>query len=592
MLRRLFLTSLILMLASTSTAGTFAQTATPGADPVTEDHLEWILGLFDGDAVDLTEADVEARFDQAFLDSVPAGELIATVQTLATQLGPLTQVDDQSREPGEFVGVFEAESGDHVMIAIAVDPESGLMSAFFVAPAEAPAPAATPAATPDASSMASPAASPVAASPLVDDPEAQMALHDDLVADIRAVSDPVIDAVLAGDHETLLEYVSPEIADVFQGVTIAEVTAGYTSNQVQLVFPEEGAYLFGQWNETGIQGVVIFGVGDGAVPFELQPEEPQDGDQPSGRFSGAMYPAQAELSVEFSTDTDGSLAATLDIPALGAEDQELADVQYLGERPIGELVDESVLAHGGVNTLHRADFAWGDHLLRVSVAVDVDSQQVISLQVLPAVPAPPAAPDAPEAQAAYHLPFEGLWWVFWGGDTQLTNYHAEVSSQRYAYDVVIWKDGATFQGDGTSNEDYWAWGQPVFAPADGTVVDVVNDLPDIEPNLPPDQRDAANPAGNHVVIETAEREYVFIGHLQQGSVQVAIGDEVNAGDQLGLTGNSGNTSEPHIHIHVQDSPDVLDFEASGIPLVFESAVVDGEHQEDAVPLQGSFVAPE
>ncbi|HYH13502.1 MAG TPA: hypothetical protein VD789_14175, partial [Thermomicrobiales bacterium] len=147
---RTLLLPALLLLASAQTAVVTAQPATPDTDDALQGHLEWVLGLFEGGAADLTEAEVEERFDQSFLDVVPADELIATVRPLAAQLGSLKQIDDQSRNPGEFIGVFEAESGNHVMIAIAIDSESGLVTGFFITPADASTAAGTPAAAPGA----------------------------------------------------------------------------------------------------------------------------------------------------------------------------------------------------------------------------------------------------------------------------------------------------------------------------------------------------------------------------------------------------------------------------------------------------------
>ena len=95
-----------------------------------------------------------------------------------------------------------------------------------------------------------------------------------------------------------------------------------------------------------------------------------------------------------------------------------------------------------------------------------------------------------------------------------------------------------------------------------------------------------------MVIETAENKYIFIAHMQQGPVQVEVGDEVRTGELLGLTGNSGNSSEPHTHIHIQETADILDFQAAGIPLHSGSVVVNGEPRENVSPVQGDFVAPE
>lgn len=131
-----------------------AQPATPvDLDATLADHVAWVVSLFDGRAADLTPAEVETRFDANFRSLVPPTELITTIQQLAGQMGPLELVEDQSTAPGEFIGVFRAASGDGVMISIAVDPKTGLISGFFITPASLPR---------DATSAASPAASPVA----------------------------------------------------------------------------------------------------------------------------------------------------------------------------------------------------------------------------------------------------------------------------------------------------------------------------------------------------------------------------------------------------------------------------------------------
>lgn len=438
---------------------------------------------------------------------------------------------------------------------------------------------------------ATPDATPVAASPVVEDPAAQMALYEERTAVIRDGGEPVVEAVLGGDDETVTSLLTPDAAEMIGSVSIADVVDSYTTRQVQMVFAEAGAYFFGQWNESKISGVMS----QGGVPLEftLEADETQDGDLPTGTWTGTISQAQLDISVQFSTDASGNLAAMLDIPAQNVTDVALSEVQYVPERPVGEQVDLRVFAPGAPNDGYTVDFAWGDHLLRIAVGVDVDAELANAVQIIPTILIPPAASGAPESNTTYQVPFGDTWWVFWGGETELHNYHAATPSQRYAYDLVIWKDGATYSGDGVENEDFWAWGQPVLSPANGTVVGVVNDQPDLAPNTSLGDRNAAeNPAGNHVVLEVAENEYVFIAHMQQGSVQVQVGDEVQSGDRLGLTGNSGNSSEPHIHIHVQATPDLLDYQASGIPLEFANATVDGELEQDVIPEQGSFIAPE
>ena len=66
--------------------------------------------------------------------------------------------------------------------------------------------------------------------------------------------------------------------------------------------------------------------------------------------------------------------------------------------------------------------------------------------------------------------------------------------------------------------------------------------------------DKQNICGNHVVIRTGTGKFVFIAHLQAGSLAVKEGDAVKAGQLIGRCGNSGNSSAPHVHLHTQDTP--------------------------------------
>jgi murein DD-endopeptidase MepM/ murein hydrolase activator NlpD len=68
-------------------------------------------------------------------------------------------------------------------------------------------------------------------------------------------------------------------------------------------------------------------------------------------------------------------------------------------------------------------------------------------------------------------------------------------------------------------------------------------------HIPP-ARDTEKPAGNYVLIECGDIE-VLLAHMQQGSVTVAVNDQVSTGEPLGKVGNSGNTTEPHLHIHAE-----------------------------------------
>ncbi|UDI77074.1 M23 family metallopeptidase [Staphylococcus taiwanensis] len=150
----------------------------------------------------------------------------------------------------------------------------------------------------------------------------------------------------------------------------------------------------------------------------------------------------------------------------------------------------------------------------------------------------------------YYMPIDCEWKVTWGGDTLLTNYHSDVPSQKYAYDLLIEKDNKTFAGEGTTNEDYFAFNQNVVAPQSGVVVDVRNSVNDNRPGIMNDNR----LLGNYVIIRHGEQEYSLIAHFMHHSVVVTPGQSVNSGDFLGKCGNSGHSSEPHIHFQVMNTP--------------------------------------
>lgn len=181
------------------------------------------------------------------------------------------------------------------------------------------------------------------------------------------------------------------------------------------------------------------------------------------------------------------------------------------------------------------------------------------------------------------LPFNGEWFVFWGGRTLAENYHAASKSQRFAYDMLIMKDGVSHTGDGKKLTDYYSFGADILAPAPGTVVWSCDSLPNNEIG----QTDTAHPVGNGVVIDHGNGEFSLIAHLQPKSLHFKMGDAVKAGDVLGKCGNSGNTSEPHLHYHLQTGPDITS--AEGLPVTFTGLCVDGKKVEKVEPKKGQSI---
>ena len=189
----------------------------------------------------------------------------------------------------------------------------------------------------------------------------------------------------------------------------------------------------------------------------------------------------------------------------------------------------------------------------------------------------PYSLESSEPSATVRLPSNEQLRILWGGDRLATNYHAAAPDQRWAYDLAV--EPALH---GSENlEDYGCYGTSVVAPVSGHVHHAVDGAPDHPPGQP--SSDLENPTGNTVVLQLESGTYLIIAHLKTGSVQVETGGDVEEGDPIGACGNSGNTSEPHIHIHHQrQDPRLfpLNF-AEGLPLYFR------DHGGPAMP-EGGF----
>lgn len=145
----------------------------------------------------------------------------------------------------------------------------------------------------------------------------------------------------------------------------------------------------------------------------------------------------------------------------------------------------------------------------------------------------------------------GLYYTAHGGAFPLTNYHGIfVRAQRYACDFVRLNGfGTRARGIHPSKlENYSIYGVTVHSPGAGIILRSVDGLPDVSPG----KIDTDNVAGNHVIIRLDGTDVnVLLAHMKNSSVLVKTGDRVSAGQEIGKVGNSGRTSEPHLHIHAQ-----------------------------------------
>lgn len=181
------------------------------------------------------------------------------------------------------------------------------------------------------------------------------------------------------------------------------------------------------------------------------------------------------------------------------------------------------------------------------------------------------------------LPFNEEWFVFWGGKSVEQNYHVAYENQKGAFDLVIVKNGKSYLGDSKLNESYFVFGKEIIAPCNAKVIKVIKGVNDNIPGeLNPKQL-----TGNTVVLETANKEYILFAHFKEKSIVVKEGQEVKQGDLLGLCGNSGNSSEPHLHLSLKNVADMNI--ATGVQLFFEKIKVNGDVKKDYLPVKGEKI---
>lgn len=154
----------------------------------------------------------------------------------------------------------------------------------------------------------------------------------------------------------------------------------------------------------------------------------------------------------------------------------------------------------------------------------------------------------------------GTYYVGQGGNQVLMNYHQDHPGQKYALDILkLNKIGTRASGLYPEELDkYQIFEDNLYSPCNGKVVNIQNALPD----LPPPKSDPENPEGNHVTLSCENYDAtILLAHMKKGSIVVAKDEKVTTGQKLGKVGNSGNTSEPHLHIHAEK-------DGKGVPITF------------------------
>jgi Peptidase family M23 len=180
-------------------------------------------------------------------------------------------------------------------------------------------------------------------------------------------------------------------------------------------------------------------------------------------------------------------------------------------------------------------------------------------------------------------PFKGDGWLDANGCCAEVGPHRFVTnsvngtlqpSEQFAIDwIKVDAQGKAFRTDGKKPEDWLCYGVELLAVADGTVVEAMRDLADVPPGKQPEGLTFGQIGGNRVVLDLGGGRYAMYAHMAPQSLTVHVGDHVKAGQKIGLLGNTGNTTGPHLHFQISDQPSLLD--ATSLPFVFESMKLEG-----------------
>ncbi|WP_367321857.1 M23 family metallopeptidase [Streptomyces sp. HUAS ZL42] len=216
----------------------------------------------------------------------------------------------------------------------------------------------------------------------------------------------------------------------------------------------------------------------------------------------------------------------------------------------------------------------------------------------------PAAPRVtPRSLGA---PVTGRWSAVNSPGTRVPSHRTHAYGQTFAIDLVHEPENGSRPKFGEAPgfrppEDFPAFGRELVAPCDGRVVTVRDRAKDHRSRstrqafaymiLEGMVRELAGPRGvlgNHIILDLGDHTYAVFAHLQRGSAMVRPGQLVHRSQVIGRCGNSGNSSEPHLHFQLMDHPSPL--VAAGVPFVFSDVSVDGREPAGGVPADGQTIA--
>jgi hypothetical protein len=235
------------------------------------------------------------------------------------------------------------------------------------------------------------------------------------------------------------------------------------------------------------------------------------------------------------------------------------------------------------------------HQIIVQVENDPDSLQSI---ILDPVPINKCAP------IVIGPPLRGDKWIVGTGLSDFSSHRRSTFilngeyklPEKTAVDFLKYGPKGLYDGDPLKNENWYAYGSKIYAPADGEVIGTMDGIPqNIPTNGPNYTVTSKNIGGNYVLIKflCQEAKYAFFAHMIPGSLKVKIGDKVRKGQVLGLLGNSGNSGAPHLHFQISNKPypigintEPSPINCQGVPWTFDKFI-----KEEYIRIDDSILGP-
>ncbi len=257
-----------------------------------------------------------------------------------------------------------------------------------------------------------------------------------------------------------------------------------------------------------------------------------------------------------------------------------AATQTLFSKTPGAVIPASAAVSVDVDLILPPDTAPAQVSHKITYALIPDSV-VAPMITSPEVHAPEVAIDRQPA-IVIKPPLKGDGWLSTNAcctpnihrDLRLAfNGNRIVTGETFAIDYGLVRGDRNYDGDGTKNEQHYAFDQDVLAVADGTVVFVNDGLPDETPFTFMVPTSITDYGGNQVILEIAPNVFALYVHLRPGSLKVKVGDTVKVGTPLAKLGNSGPSSGPHLHFGLGDKPSLV--YSRSLPFVFDRFTVAG-----------------